>query len=173
MGGREVEILSGIDTRRIDIKPDQPDLLAAVSAVVDAGRRALPTFTPGVGPFPNGRGRWIDMPTDAIGRRTAVCLYAALVADRTLDLIGARERILVEGRFAEAQVFVRALASLRPRDTIYVSNAQQDASYGALRLLNPQLEALSSLEKAPPLETDLRAYASQWLRDAAGIEAAA
>ncbi|HEV7385181.1 MAG TPA: carbohydrate kinase, partial [Phenylobacterium sp.] len=173
MGGREVEILSGIDTRRIDIKPDQPDLLAAVPAVVSAGSRALPTFTPGVGPFPTGRGRWIDMPIDAAGRRAAVCLYAALVADRALDLIGARERILVEGRFAEAQVFVRALASLRPRDTFYVSNAQHDVSYGALRLLNPQLAALSSLEKAPPLETDLRDYASQWRRDAARIEAAA
>lgn len=173
MGGREVEILSGIDTRRIDIKPDQPDLLAAVPAIVSAGRRALPTFAPGAGPFPHGHGRWIDMPTDAIGRRVAVCLYAALVADTALELIGARERILVEGRFAEAQVFVRALASLRPRDTIYVSNAQHDVSYGALRLLDPQLAAPSSLEKAAPLETDLRAYANQWRRDAARIGAAA
>ena len=173
MGGREVEILCGIDTRRIDIKPDQPGLLAAVPAVVSGGRRALPTFTPGAGPFPRGHGRWIDMPTDAVGRRAAVCLYAALVADAALDLIGARERIVVEGRFAEAQVFVRALASLRPRDMIYVSNAQHDVSYGALRLLDPQLEAPSSLEKVPPLETDLRAYASQWRREAARIEAAA
>lgn len=173
MGGREVEILSGVDTRRIDIRPDQPDLLAAVPAVVSAGRRALPTFTPGAGPFPRGHGRWIDMPADLMGRRAAVCLYAALVADTALDLIGARERIVVEGRFAEAQVFVRALASLRPRDTVYVSNAQHDVSYGALRLLDPQLEAPSSLEKVPPLETDLQAYASQWRRDAARIEVAA
>jgi sugar (pentulose or hexulose) kinase len=173
MGGREVEILSGVDTRRIDSKPEQADLLAAAPAVVSAGRGALPTFTPGVGPFPNGHGRWIDMPSDAIGRRAAVCLYAALVADAALDLIGARERILVEGRFAEAQVFVRALASLRPRDTIYVSNARHDVSYGALRLLDPRIEASSPLEKVRPLETDLRAYASQWRREAARIEAAA
>lgn len=31
MGGREVEILSGIDTRRIDTKPDQPVLVGAVA----------------------------------------------------------------------------------------------------------------------------------------------
>jgi sugar (pentulose or hexulose) kinase len=173
MGGREVETLCGSDAWRIDIRPDQPDLLAAVPAVVNAGRRVLPTFAPGAGPFPNGHGRWIDMPPDAIGRRAAVCLYAALVADAALDLIGARERIVVEGRFAEAQVFVRALASLRPRDTIYVSTAQHDVSYGALRLLNPRLAALASLEKVAPLETDLDAYASQWRRDAARIEAAA
>ena len=173
MGGREVEILSGVDTRRIDIKPDQPALVAAVPHIVATGARALPTFTPGVGPFPQGRGRWIDMPTDHFDRRTAVCLYAALVANTSLDLIGARERIVVEGRFAEAEVFVRALAALRPRDQIYVSNAQHDVSYGALRLLDPGLKALSSLEPVQPLRTDLRAYAGQWHRDAARIEAAA
>lgn len=173
MGGREIEILSGIDTRRIDIKPDQPDLVAAVGRIVASGARALPTFTPGVGPFPHGHGRWIDMPDDNIGRRTAVCLYVALVADATLDLVGARERILIEGRFAEAEVIVRALASLRPADRVYVSNAQHDVSYGALRLLNPELKPMSALKAVEPLEADLSAYAGQWRREAARIEAAA
>lgn len=173
MGGREVEILSGLDTRRIDIKPDQPDLVAAVPRILAANARALPTFTPGVGPFPRGRGRWIDMPADHIGRRTAVCLYAALVADTSLALIGARDLILVEGRFAEAEVFVRALASLRPRDQVYVSNAQHDVSYGALRLIDPGLRAPSALQRVQPLEADISAYATRWRRDAARIEAAA
>jgi len=172
MGGREVEILSGIDTRRIDVKPDQPQLLAAVPTVLAVGARVLPTFTPGVGPFPQGAGRWIDMPTDPMARRAGVALYAALVADASLGLIGARERIVVEGRFAEAEVFVRALASLRPQDRIYVSNAQHDVSYGALRLLNPGLTPLSSLEPVEPLAQDLRAYADLWRRDAARIGAA-
>ncbi|WP_372783514.1 FGGY-family carbohydrate kinase [Phenylobacterium sp.] len=172
MGGREVEILSGIDTRRIDIKLDQARLLAAVPAVLADGARALPTFTPGVGPFPQGAGRWIDMPTDPIARRAGVALYAALVADASLDLIGACERIVIEGRFAEAEVFVRALASLRPRDRIYVSNAEHDVSCGALRLLTPSLRALSSLTPVEPLAQDLQAYAGQWRRDAARIEAA-
>src|SRR3569623_1834091 len=159
MGGREVEILSGIDTRRIDIKPDQRHLLAAVSAVVGRGSRALPTFTPGVGPFAQGEGRWSEAPDDPMARRAAVCLYAALLADTSLDLIGARDRILVEGRFADAAVFVRALASLRPRDRIYVSNAEHDVSYGALRLLNSTLAAPCRLEPVEPLPEDLRAYA--------------
>jgi hypothetical protein len=109
------------------------------------------------------------MPTDQVGRRTAVCLYAALVADTCLDLIGARERIVVEGRFAEAEVFVRGLASLRPRDQIYVSNAQHDVSYGARRLIDPGLKALSALELVRPLEAELGTYAQQWRRDAARI----
>jgi sugar (pentulose or hexulose) kinase len=173
MGGREVEILSGIDTRRVDIKPDQPKLLEAVAQVLSDGAHAIPTFTPGVGPFPQGHGRWINMPTDSIERRAAVCLYAALVADTALGLIGARERIVIEGRFAEAQVFVRALASLRADDRIYVSNAEHDVSYGALRLINPALKAPSALTRVAPLDADLGRYVAQWRRDAARVEAAA
>lgn len=173
MGGREVELLSGIDTRRIDIKPDQPLLLAAVEGVTRAGARVLPTMTPGVGPFPSGHGRWIDMPTDPVERRAAVCLYLALIAHASLGLIGARERIVVEGRFAEAEVFVRALASLRPNDAIYVSNAEHDVSYGALRLLDTERRPLSSLARVRPLDIDLRAYAQQWEREALRIGAAA
>ena len=173
MGGREIEILSGLDTLRIDLKADQTKLVAATTAVVMAGSRVLPTFSPGVGPFPKGRGRWVDMPLDLFERRAAVCLYAALVADASLDLIGARERVVVEGRFAEAQVFVRMLASLRPRDRIYVSNAQHDVSYGALRLVNPELPTPSSLERVRPLDCDVGPYADQWRREASRIEAAA
>lgn len=169
MGGREIEILSGIDARRIDIKPDQPMLLAATPELVRSGVRVLPTFAPGVGPFPNSNGRWIAAPGDAAARRAAVCLYAALVADTSLGLIGARDRILIEGRFAEAEVFVRALASLRPDARIYVSNAQHDVSYGALRLIDPGLSPQSRLERVLPLECDIGAYARQWRADVAGM----
>jgi sugar (pentulose or hexulose) kinase len=158
MGGREIELLSGID--------DQPAFAAAVPDIVSAVARVLPTFTPGVGPFPRGHGRWVDMPADPIGRRAAVCLYTALMADTMLSLIGARERIVVEGRFAAAEVFVRALASLRPQDRVYVSNAEHDVSYGALRLLQPGLAAPSALRPVLALDTDLSAYAAQWRREA-------
>lgn len=173
MGGREIEVLTGLDTRRIDIKPDQPALVAAAAEVAVGGARVLPTFAPGVGPFPNQRGRWIDMPTDPAARRAAVSLYAALVADASLDLIGARRRILVEGRFAEAQLFIRGLATLRPNDRIYASNAENDVSYGALRLLNPALKPAGVLNRAQPLDISLDAYRDQWRRDVERAELAA
>jgi sugar (pentulose or hexulose) kinase len=172
MGGREIEVLTGVDARRIDIRPDQPGLVSAVAGVVASGARVLPTFAPGVGPFPGQRGRWIDMPTDQAARRAAVSLYAALMADVSLDLIGARARILVEGRFAEAEVFVRGLASLRPNDRIYVSNAHTDVSYGALRLLNPDLQPTAALVRVQPLEVPLAAYRDAWRRDVARAEPA-
>ena len=173
MGGREIETLTGIDARRIDIKPDQGSLVAAVAAIVQQGAMVLPTFAAGVGPFPNARGRWIGMPIDEAERRAAVSLYAALAADVALDLVGSCERILVEGRFAEAEVFVRGLAALRPGTGIHVANAHNDVSFGALRLLDPRLQPGSSLRLVKPLQADLAGYRSKWRALAEELEAAA
>lgn len=166
MGGREIESVIEIDTRRVDIKPDQPALLAAVPDLIARGTMLLPTLAPGCGPFPGGRGTWLDLPLDWDenwhARRAAVCLYAALVADTALDLIGSKARLLVEGRFAEAEVFVRALAALRPDTQVFVANAHNDVSFGALRLINPQLMPQGGLVQVAPLEGDLADYRRRW-----------
>lgn len=162
MGGREIEAQIEIDTRRVDIKPDQPALLAAVPDVFAADAMLLPTGAPGFGPFPAHQDRWINRPEDWFARRAAVCLYAALVAETSLSLIGTKERLLIEGRFAEAEVFVRALASLRPDLTIYTANAHNDVSFGALRLVHPGLKPQGELTRAEPLEADLSAYRKTW-----------
>ena len=162
MGGREIESQIEIDTRRVDITPDQPALLAAVAEVVEAGAMLLPSCVPGFGPFPQHNSRWINRPDDWFARRAAVCLYAALVAETSLSLIGTTDVLLIEGRFAEAQVFVRAVASLRPDLTIYTANAHNDVSFGALRLVRPELKPQGALTRVMPLEVDLRGYATQW-----------
>ena len=102
------------------------------------------------------------MPADNAARRAAVSLYAAMVADVSLDLIGSCERILIEGRFAEAEVFVRGIATLRPETAVYCANAHNDVSFGALRLLDPSLEPSSSLRLVKPLDADLNSYRSEW-----------
>jgi len=173
MGGRELETLTGIDTRRIDITPDQPTLVAALPTVISSGTMVLPTFAPSVGPFPNAHGRWVEMPADNAARRAAVSLYAAMVADVSLDLIGSCERILIEGRFAEAEVFVRGIATLRPETTVYCANAHNDVSFGALRLLDPSLEPSSSLRLVKPLDADLNSYRSEWRELAEQVDVAA
>ncbi|MBB4859216.1 sugar (pentulose or hexulose) kinase [Novosphingobium chloroacetimidivorans] len=167
MGGREIEQVIEIDTRRVDITPDQPRLLGAVPEVLTNGAMLLPTLAPGCGPFPDGSSSWIAYPKDWYARRAAACLYAALVADTTLDLIGSRDRLLVEGRFAEAEVFVRALASLRPDTQVFVANAHNDVSFGALRLINPMLAAPGGLRRVEPLAGDLTGYRQRW-REAVG-----
>jgi sugar (pentulose or hexulose) kinase len=159
MGGREAEILGGIDS--FDITRDDV-LLDRLPALVAAGVQALPSFAPGVGPFPDAPGRWENAPSDPMDRRAATGLYLALMADTILDLVGSRERLLIEGRFAEAQVFVRALATLRPRQQVFVSHAQDDVPYGALRLLDPDLRPPSPLVRVAPLAVDLADYARTW-----------
>ncbi|MDE2437014.1 MAG: carbohydrate kinase [Sphingomonadales bacterium] len=162
MGGREIESVIEIDTRRVDIKPDQPALLAAVPQVIADGVMMLPTLAPGNGPFPNRIGGWVNQPAGWFARRSAMCLYAALLADCSLDLIGSGERLLVEGRFAEAEVFVRALAALRPETAVYTANAHNDVSFGALRLIDPGLRPQGELVRVAPLEQDLTAYKARW-----------
>jgi len=166
MGGREIETVIQLDTRRVDIKPDQPLLLDAVPGLLERGTMMMPTLAPGFGPFPQGQACWINAPVEWAGtwyaRRAAICLYAALVADTALDLIGSKQRLLIEGRFAEAEVFVRALAALRPETEVFVANAHNDVSFGALRLINPLLKAGGGLRKVLPLEGDLAAYKARW-----------
>jgi sugar (pentulose or hexulose) kinase len=172
MGGREIELLTGLDTRRIDVLPDQPALLAGVPEVLASKAMVLPTLAPGCGPFPHGRGRWISMPNDETHRRTAVALYAALVADVALDLIGARERLLIEGRFSESQVFVRALAALRPDTRVYVCHSRNDVAVGALSLVNPGQPAKSGLVRVEPLAGDLSDLRQRWRAEAERMEQA-
>ena len=172
MGGREIATLTGVDSRRIDIAPDQPELVAALPQALGAGARVLPTFAAGTGPFPHARGRWIQMPAEEAPRRAAVGLYAALMADVSLDLIGSRERILIEGRFAAAEVFVRALATLRRDTTVFVANVQNDVSYGALRLLEPTLKPPSSLQRVLPLDVQLDDCRAEWRTEAERMETA-
>ena len=162
MGGREIETLVGIDTRRVDITPDQPQLLDAVEGLVGRGQMVLPTLAPGCGPFPQGKGGWVNRPADWFAQRAGACLYAALVADTALSLIGANGSLLVEGRFAEAQVLVRALARLRPETRVYTANAHTDVSFGALRLIDPAFAPEGSLTAVEPLEIDLEHYRTTW-----------
>ncbi len=153
MGGREIEMLG----ERID----QPGL-AGVLEVISGSAMVLPAFAPGCGPFPHGAGTWVNEPVLSDQRRAAIALYTALVADSALDLIGARGTLLIEGRFAAAEIFVRALATLRPDTQIYTSIAQADVSFGALRLVDPSITPVGKLERVTPLGHDLAAYRAEW-----------
>lgn len=170
MGGREIELLTGAYTQRIDLEADQPALVAAVPAVLTAGSMVLPTMVPGFGPFPHGRGRWSAMPTGATECCTAVALYAALVADAALALIGSRERLLIEGRFAQAEVFVRGLATLRPETAVYTADVRADVSFGALRQIEPALKTPGELLRVAPLAANLDAYRAKWRREGGRTE---
>lgn len=162
MGGREAETIGGVDQFALTANYHPDALLARLPALIAAGACALPSFVRGVGPFPWSAGTWCNKPKDASEQRAVAGLYLALVADTALDLIGSRDRLLIEGRFAEAVIFTRALATLRPKQRVYLSNAQQDVAYGALRLVDPTLEPSCELRPVRPLDIDLTTYAAEW-----------
>jgi sugar (pentulose or hexulose) kinase len=171
MGGREAEVAGGVDSFALTVACDPRDLLARLPELVASGAGALPGFAPGVGPFPGATGSWVKRPDDSIGLRAATALYLALVANTSLDLIGSRHRLLVEGRFAEDPVFVGVLATLRAGQRVYISNAEHDVAYGALRLTDPNLPPMSALTPVEPLDLDLRGYAATWRERAERVQA--
>jgi sugar (pentulose or hexulose) kinase len=160
MGGREIELLG----ERIDV----PGLGGLGDVLIDHAM-ILPSQVRDCGPFPAGFGRWINRPVDPATRRAAVALYAALMADASLDLIGAKDRLLIEGRFARSELFVRALATLRPDAAVYTAAAETDVSFGALRLLTPDLSPPGSLTRVEPLDRDLTGYRAEWHDDIAAF----
>lgn len=173
MGGREAELAGGVDSFRLTDSNRPDELLNRLPKLVERGVAATPGFVPGVGPFPNAAGSWREKPNDPMDLRAATDLYLALVADTVLDLICSRERLLVEGRFANEVAFVRALAALRPDQRIYTSHAEHDVAYGALRLIDPGLRPSSALLSVEPMEIDMRSYAADWRRQAESAQEAA
>lgn len=156
MGGREVELLG----QRIDL-PGQGGL----ADVLFNGAMLLPSQVQGSGPFPQAIGRWINRPEAPDEQAAAIALYAALMTDAALDLIGSRDRLLVEGRFAAGEIFVRALANLRPDTSVYTATADVDVAFGALRLIWPDLIPATALTRVEPLDRDLNAYRDEWYDD--------
>jgi hypothetical protein len=153
MGGREIELLG---------EPiDQAGIEGLAEAIANHAM-ILPTFASGCGPFPENDGKWLKRPADVDQRRAAIALYAALIADAALDLIGSRETLLIEGRFAAAEIFVRALATLRPDMVVYTSASEADVSFGALRIVDPSIKPSSALERVMPLATNLTRYKAEW-----------
>ena len=166
MGGREVELLEAANGSPIDPSAHEDVLLQRAARMVDAGVFALPTFQNGVGPFPEKVGRWVGdgagRPDDQLSRRAVASLYLALMANASFDLIGSTENFVIEGRFAGDSAFTRALAALRPRQSVYLSQVQDNVPFGALRLIDASLPPQAELVRVEPLDVDLTNYADRW-----------
>lgn len=153
MGGREVELLGeAFDWPSLD----------GIAEVLRDGAMVMPSQVAGSGPFPDSTGHWINCPNDPTARHAAVALYLALMADASLDLIGASGRLLIEGRFAASSLFTRSLAALRPATQVFTAASQVDVSFGALRLVLPDLAPPMDLQPVQPLDQDLTAYRQTW-----------
>jgi len=162
MGGRDVELLEAAMGEKVDVATCGDALVNIAQTMAKNDIFAIPTFEKGVGPFPCSVGQWIQRPPDQIGRRAVAGLYLALMANTCLDLIDSKQTLVIEGRFATDQVFIRALATLRRSQKIYLSDANNSLPYGALRLIDANLAPPHVLTPVEPLSSDLTSYATSW-----------
>jgi sugar (pentulose or hexulose) kinase len=161
MGGREIEILMG-GAEAQSVETNDAEGQSAADAVIANGAMILPTFAAGAGPYGPCSGRWLSMPRDPLQRWAAVCLYAALLADTALDLIGSKDCLIIEGRFSACTLFVGALAALRPGMAVFAAPSSIDVSLGALTLLRPILPSGGILARVRALKIELSDYRQRW-----------
>lgn len=158
MGGREFDLMTeGLDA------PSLKESAGIVDEVLKRGIMALPSAVPGCGPYPDTSLRWVN--TEDAGsqaRYIAACLYAALMTDTCLDLLGAEGPIIVEGPFAANSFYLSALAGFSEREVIAVSGSTGTA-LGAGLLAGARIPVLHNQIYSP--DTDqYKDYKKQWVR---------
>lgn len=162
MGGREIELLTGNLTA-----PDTPEVRdtqhQALVRAIQCVEMTLPGGVTGVGPYPKARRGHVPQREHPLAHAH---LYAALLADVSLDLIGSCNTLLIEGRFSGAPLFARALATLRPTTRVLVSTDESGVARGALRVANVTCPDCAPPSLAEPLAVDIMRYRDAW-REAA------
>jgi hypothetical protein len=84
----------------------------------------------------------------------------------SLDLIGSRDSLIIDGRFSQSALFTRALATLRPHTQVYIDHGEHGVARGALRLLDRLPVKVEPLQPVERLPIDMGAYRMRW-REAA------
>ena len=154
MAGREFDMLA-----QGAVTPSDAD----VDAVITGDVQALPSFMPGVGPFPGHVGCWTaDAEALSPGQRTAaVSLYLALVTQACLSLCGLGQQIIIEGPLARNGPFAAALARLTGV-SVLTSGDATGTSLGASMLFGGVAGKASGAPVAPLDHAGLAAYAARW-----------
>ena len=161
MGGREFDIM----TEGLTVPPviDQPDIAAKVLV---QHIMALPSAVPGCGPYPSSNLRWINADTASDAERyVAACIYAALMTETCLHLLGADGPVIVEGPFAGNPVYLEALANFTGRDVEAVSGST-GTSLGAGLLAGATVPEKHGRIFRPGNEA-YAAYRKQWIKNTA------
>ena len=165
-GGKEFGIVAGN-------APAEAASLAAVERLIAQGTLPLASFTDSGGPLPGtgGKGRIVGPPPATVEERSSLAaLYCALMCDQSLNAIGSKARLIIDGPFAENPVFLSVLASLRPKQPVFASDLRDGTTAGAavLALMEeaggrlPHI-GLSLRTVAPASLADLDSYRQRWL----------
>lgn len=126
-GGREFEILS-------EGAPGEAAAMNAVQSIINRKDFALPSFADGGGPVPHsgGKGKVTgEKPSSAEQRASLASLYCALMVSESLDAIGSRHDIIVDGPFSKNVIFLEVLAQLRQGQKVLASDLRDGTTAGA------------------------------------------
>jgi sugar (pentulose or hexulose) kinase len=170
-GGKEFEIVSNGSS-------GSDATLEIAKKLIENNVMALPTFTDSGGPMPGTakRGHIVGEVTTPAEKASLASLYCALMVSESLDAIQSQHDIIVDGPFAENQVFLQLLASLRPGQRLRASNVRDGTTAGAacLALMN-QRDSLSppllpkidiDMRDIPRAPFDLETYQQNWRKEA-------
>jgi sugar (pentulose or hexulose) kinase len=135
--------------------------------VLDEGIFIRPTFVPGCGPFPDGKGSWsVDPAGLSDGVRTAaVSLYLALMARAAMAVAGAAGPIVIEGPFGRDTLFAEALQRLTGRPVLIAAGATGTSTGAAMLALGPAGRPDLAPDRPVGGAYDLRGiedYAERW-----------
>ncbi|EJN06289.1 FGGY-family carbohydrate kinase [Phyllobacterium sp. YR531] len=154
MGGREFDQL----TLGNSAAPDAATLARVMADQI----MVLPSIVQGSGPFPDRQAVWINgEPRAAPERYAAASLYAAMMTETSLRLIGASGPTIVEGPFARNWIYLSALRSLTTREVI-ATEGSTGTSLGAALLAGTLFPSQSGGETIFPLGPDFDLYAKHW-----------
>lgn len=157
MGGREFDLM----TEGLSVPPaaELPDIVARV---LERRIMAQPSAVPGCGPYPHSSLRWINAETTSDAERhVAACIYAALMTETCLRLLGADGPVIVEGPFAGNVTYLEALANFTGRDVEAVTGSTGTALGAGLLAGATVPEKHGRIFK--PRNDAYAAYRRQWL----------
>ncbi len=154
MGGREFDVIRAGS----EAIPDDTDY----ASVLREGLKLLPAVEPGSGPFPDCKMRWTANPGTEGQRLVALSFYLALMTQVSLDLIGARGPVIVEGPFARNPHYLHMLAATCP-DGVEIATSSTGTSAGAAMLCIDAAPSPSTRKIERPADQPMLAdYAARW-----------
>ena len=127
MGGREFAEIC----ERTGSKPTGTCSIGEIQSVINDGVFALPDFSGGSGPFGRRRAEISGGVDEGLALAN---LYAALMIDLELDLLGASGPVVIDGSFTENEVLCGLVAALRPGCSIARLSGADGVAQGCLRL---------------------------------------
>lgn len=126
MGGREYAAIAGDCT-------DAPSL-KVISTLINSEIYALPSFSPGGGPFANRRGEFIGELKPEY-RTSMATLYCALMCVKRLEDLGVHQGdLIVDGNFAQNEILCGLIAALQPDQKLFAAKDHSGTARGAAML---------------------------------------